>query len=258
MTAAVSVWAEAPQRRAEGEVLAQRLGLPFGREAEVWLVLAADRLELRDAAEPAMGAVAADWLRGPMGYRRRHGGRGQALAKAVGLRGAVDPPAVVDGTAGLGRDAFVLANLGCRVTALERSPALFALLEDGLRRALEDPELGGQLEGRLQFVHADAREFLRDHAAELSDAVVYLDPMHPERRKSALTRKELRLVRKVAGADPDAQELFQAALAARPRRLVVKRPARAEPLGGPPSHSVTGKTTRYDVYRIPDGAGNAS
>ncbi|XPE60710.1 class I SAM-dependent methyltransferase [Shigella flexneri] len=39
------------------------------------------------------------------------GGRGEAVAKAVGIKGDYLPD-VVDATAGLGRDAFVLASVG--------------------------------------------------------------------------------------------------------------------------------------------------
>jgi hypothetical protein len=55
-----------------------------------------------------------------MAHRRKFGGgRGEAVAKAVGIKGDYLPD-VVDATAGLGRDAFVLASVGCRVRMLER------------------------------------------------------------------------------------------------------------------------------------------
>ncbi len=66
--------------------------------------------------------------RGAVGHRRKFGGgKGRAIAKAAGLnKGAT--PTILDGTAGLGRDAFVLASLGCKVQMVERHPVVAALL----------------------------------------------------------------------------------------------------------------------------------
>jgi 16S rRNA (guanine1516-N2)-methyltransferase len=54
-------------------------------------------------------------------YRRLHGGgNGQPLARAIGLKTYGLPLVVIDATAGLGQDSFVLASLGCHVTMIER------------------------------------------------------------------------------------------------------------------------------------------
>jgi 16S rRNA (guanine1516-N2)-methyltransferase len=217
-----------------------------------------------------------DFLTGPMGYRLRHSGRSQAIAKAIGLKQGRALPTVWDLTAGLGRDSFVLAWLGCQVTAIERDPRIHALLVDGLSRAEADPDVAAGLAQRLQLVQADAIPWLQHHAAgpspntapSLGGAnavvdVIYLDPMHPERRKSAQVRKEMRMFRELVGSDPDAGQLFAAALAAAPTvgasRIVVKRPRNSDRLefdaaeaGGPaapqPNHQFQGKTTRFDIY----------
>jgi 16S rRNA (guanine1516-N2)-methyltransferase len=191
-----------------------------------------------------------DFLHGSMGYRLRHGGgRSQGVARAVGLKKGSPPPSVLDTTAGLGRDAFMLAWLGCKTTALERNPAVFRLLEDGLRRALADSEVCAQLGQQLTLVQADAREFMAQ--IKQPPQVVYLDPMHPERKKSAQVRKEMRLFRNLLGSDPDAVELFDVAMQTATRRVVVKRPRRGEALAPNPDHVVEGRTTRFDVYLIP-------
>lgn len=200
------------------------------------------------------GKVSVDFVTGTLGFRRRSGGgRGQAVARAVGLKGAKEPPRIVDATAGLGRDAFILATLGCPVLALERHSDVFALCEDGLRRALQDPETAAALEGRLQLRHSDALAMLRawpqGEAAAFRPDVIYLDPMHPPRRKSALPRKEMRLFRDLVGEDRDQVELLSAALATGVPRVVVKRPAGVEPLLPGVLSAVPGKTTRFDVYR---------
>lgn len=200
------------------------------------------------------GKVSVDFVEGTLGFRRRRGGgRGQAVAKAVGLKGAKVPPRIVDATAGLGRDAFILATLGCPVLALERHPEVFALCQDGLQRAMQDEETAASLEDRLQLLAADALALLRawpqGEVAAFRPDVLYLDPMHPPRRKSALPRKEMRLFQDLVGVDRDQAELLTAALETGVARVVVKRPVGAEPLLPGVSSAVAGKTTRFDIYR---------
>lgn len=237
-------------------VLATTLGLPWISDPATndfthLLVMTAERLELRELGSNPAGPVYADFAMGAVAHRRRFGGgRNQPLARAVGLkRGAA--PSVVDATAGLGRDAFVLACLGCVVRLVERSPLIAALLRDGLERAARIPDLGPLVAGRLSLVMADGRDYLRKLTDEQRPDVVYLDPMYPLRRKAALAGKEMRLLRCLAGDDTDAPELLAAALANARRRVVVKRPRRAPSLVGPrPSFQIATINTRFDVYSL--------
>jgi 16S rRNA (guanine1516-N2)-methyltransferase len=232
--------------------LADRLALPLVDDAdpafEILLTMTEERLDLRFAQRGGPGAVCVDFVGGPIGYSRRVNRFG-LLYQAVGFRGG--RPSVLDATAGLGADAFRLAYHGSRVTAVERSPILFALLEDGLERALRDPEIREHLGDRLQLVHGDARDVLGQLSPADAPEVVYLDPMFPPKKKSALAKVEMRMLRRLVGDDPDAAELFEAARAAARRRVVVKRHRHAEPLASGPTHSHGDKTTRYDVYVRP-------
>lgn len=206
------------------------------------------RLELQESC-PGGASLHADFVDGRVGYRRRQGGhRKEPLARAIGLGRLPDPIRVLDATAGLGRDAFRLACLGCCVTAVERSPIVFALLQDGLRRALEHGPTEQAIGGRLSISSVDAATWLADCEEEQRPDVIYLDPMHPERTKSATVRKEMRLIRQVVGGDSDATQLLTTARAFARHRVVVKRPARVEPLAPDVAASWTGKTTRYDAY----------
>ena len=155
-------------------------------------------------------------------------------------------PQVVDATAGLGRDAFVLADLGCEVVLLERSAVIYALLEDGLRRAAlsDDAWLAGNV-ARMHLHQAEATQWLAGHTVD----VVYLDPMFPQRRKSARVKKEMWVFRALLGHDDDGSTLLQPALDAATYRVVVKRPLRAPPLADKtPGFSISGKAVRFDVY----------
>lgn len=217
-------------------------------------------LALRLQMDEREHLLRAEFVRGPMGYRLRQGGRKQAVAKAVGLKKGQPAPVVFDATAGLGRDAFVLACLGCSVVAWERSAQIFRLLEDGLQRALLDAVTAERLGQRLQLQHGDAAlelQRIADLPAPQRPDVVYLDPMHPDRNSSATVRKEMRLFRELVGEDLDAEALFEAARAAAGRRVVVKRPRRGEPLAPGFDHQFVGNSTRFDLYLTPAASESA-
>lgn len=243
--------AEAPPSLAVADAaLAERLGLPRGERATLVLRHEAGRLVL--AGDPGVYGkpLAVDFLAGKVAHRRQFGGgRGQLVAKACGLGKGVTPH-IVDATAGLGRDAFVLASLGAEVLLVERVAAIAALLEDGLARAAGDPEVG-EIVARMRLAWADAGHELAAilAATGFPPQVIHLDPMFPHRDKSALVKKEMRLFRELAGDDADAPRLLEAALDTATHRVVVKRPRKAPPIAGPaPQHVLEGKTSRYDLY----------
>jgi 16S rRNA (guanine1516-N2)-methyltransferase len=187
-----------------------------------------------------------DFVKGPVAHRLRFGGgRGQDLPKAMGLR-AGKTPMIVDATAGLGRDSFLLASLGAEVIMIERSEERHALLVDGMERAAQE---GGQLRDimeRMTLMKGDAKDLI----PELSGEAILIDPMHPPRKNSALVRKDLRQVREIVGTDEDAADLVNLALNHASNRVVLKWPAKADPIEGvkPCSHQIRGKSTRYDVF----------
>jgi len=226
------------------------------RDEAVPLVLWLDGagLSVRQTGPRAMGPVRCDFAGGEVRHRRLYGGgKSQAIAKAVGARDKLRPR-VVDLTAGLGGDAFALAGIGCRVTIVERHPVVAALLDDGLRRAAsvatEDMELGAVL-ARLTLVQAEAADWLRHCPEELRPDVIYLDPMFPERRKSAQVNKAMQVFHDLVGSDGDADRLLPLALAAARFRVVVKRPSHAPWLDGrEPGLSLKGKSVRFDVYAL--------
>ena len=192
------------------------------------------------------GQLRLDFAAGAVGFRFRRGsGRDHPLVKAAGLR-KDRVPTVVDATAGLGRDAFLLASVGANIVLLERSADVHALLKDALARAsAASPDLADVI-ARMTLIHGDAR----DHLPELRPDVVLVDPMHPPRQNSALVKQEMRLLSGIVGADEDSHELMQVALASARERVVLKWPLRAQPLleSPKPSHQFAGKTVRYEVF----------
>lgn len=204
-------------------------------------------LSLRKTDEPKLGAISVDFVTGAVAHRRKFGGgKGQSIAKAVGLnKGAT--PVVLDATAGLGRDGFVLASLGCKVILHERHPVVAALLYDGLQRAYSDNEIGPWMKQNMSLVFGSSHTLLAQ--CESMPDVVYLDPMFPHREKSALVKKEMRVFQDLVGADNDADDLLAFAYPLASKRVVVKRPDYAPFLNNQtPSMQIKTKKNRFDVY----------
>jgi 16S rRNA (guanine1516-N2)-methyltransferase len=206
--------------------------------------------QLIDEDEPGMTPVVIDFVSGKTAYRRKYGhAGGEAISRAVGIKKG-HRPTVVDATAGLGRDAFVLATLGCRVHMIERSAMIATLREDGVRRAVQDEKIGGLIKDKLSLACGDSRHALLH--APFQPEVIYVDPMFPVKDKSALVKKDMRIVQEIVGQDEDADELLKIALTIATNRVVVKRPAYANFLAErKPQTSIKTKKHRFDIYLIP-------
>ncbi|WP_028294779.1 class I SAM-dependent methyltransferase [Oceanobacter kriegii] len=235
----------------------EQFGFTYGSKASLLepgfhLVLGFDGLALQEGGKKGKARVQVDFTAGAAAHRRKFGGgMGQDIAKAVGISSGYKP-SVIDATAGLGRDSFVLATLGCTVRAHERQPVVAALLQDGLQRAVDDPDVGDII-ARMSLKFGSSHELLQpiDNPADKPD-VVYLDPMFGEDAKgSAQVKKDMQAFRSLVGADMDADELLDHALGVARCRVVVKRGRKAVPLADrAPSYSLTGKSNRFDVYAL--------
>lgn len=150
---------------------------------------------------------------------------------------------IIDVTAGWGRDAALLASFGANVCMIERQPVMAALLEDGLARHAQPTD------GELSLVYQDAISYLNTCLPQDYPDVIYIDPMHPLRQKSALVKKDMQALQTLFGPDVDALQLIRTACVRVKQKVVVKWPQRLAPLI-PPSWSLAGKTVRFDVYVI--------
>ena len=172
----------------------------------------------------------------------------ELLVRAARVRG-VEAPTAVDATAGLGEDSLLLAAAGFAVTMFEKDPVIAALLHDALERAASDPQLA-RVAARMTLVEGDSVAGLRELG--FSPDVVFLDPMFPERTKSAAVKKKFQLLHHLERPCDNEGEMLDAALAACPRKVVIKRPPKGPWLAGAkPSHSIAGKAVRYDVIVPP-------
>lgn len=253
----LSVYAADSSLIEQAESFAKRLGLSFFSHKQTELdsvhtpfifYYEDKRAQIIQTGKSAPGPVSASFLQGKTTHRLKFGGgKGQMIAKAVGLNKGVCP-SILDATAGLAQDAFVLASLGCRVTLLERSPIIAELIS----AALHESE-GSDIEditSRMKLLSVNALEWLGQQNEKVAD-VIYLDPMYPHRDKSALVKKEMRLFHTLVGETSDDAELLRLALEKARYRVVVKRPRKGIKVNGPaPAHEIVGKSCRYDIYPI--------
>ena len=213
------------------------------------LVVKGGELFLQQGGSGAPGPVTVDFGSGALHYRRRDT-TPELLGKAVG-RAAHRPLRILDATAGLGTDAFVLAGLGHEVMMCERDAVIAELLRHALdvARGRGDARLSEVVE-RLSLIPLDARECDGERLQGVD--VIYLDPMFPGRTKSAAVKKEMALLQRLladASSAQDSDVLLHWALQQGAARVVVKRPVKADNLASlEPSHRIVGKAVRYDVY----------
>lgn len=214
------------------------------------LWLDADGLALQAIAKPLPAPVRVDFVSDAMRWRTAGGGGGEAVVRACGVKPG-QGVRVLDATAGLGRDSWLLAHVGADVTCCERSPLIQALLRDGLARANAHPSAAATA-ARIRLHAGSSLALLQEMAcwpAAERPETVYLDPMFPHRDKSALVKLDMRLFRDVVGEDQDADALLAAARAVATRRVVVKRPRHAPDLAQVAPHQrMTGQSNRFDLY----------
>jgi len=197
--------------------------------------------------------ISIDFLKGTLAHRQQYGGgRGQAISKAMGLKSGITP-SILDTTAGLAGDAFVLATLGCPITLIERSPILFALIENAVERASLSDQFQTIIKQGFHIINCDANKYITEQLKINNNApdVIYIDPMYPHRKKSALVKKDMQILQRLHGKDNNAAELLDNALLYAKKRVVVKRPVLAETVSEKvPNTCIKSKKTRYDIYTI--------
>jgi 16S rRNA (guanine1516-N2)-methyltransferase len=170
----------------------------------------------------------------------------------MGLKSGITP-SILDTTAGLAGDAFVLATLGCPVTLIERSAIIFSLLANALERASLNEKFQTILNQGFQLINSDANDYIIDQLAASAEApdVIYIDPMYPDRKKTALVKKDMQILQRLHGEDDNSSELLDNALKFARKRVVVKRPIHAETINQKvPNTCIKSKKTRYDIYTI--------
>lgn len=200
-------------------------------------------LSLRDHTSRKPLDVSIDFTGGQAQHRKKFGGgHGQPIARAVKTR---DHPHICDATAGFGKDAFIFASLGCKVTLLENSVVVHALLSDAIKRAANHDNTREAV-SRMQLFHSDSTQLPKNWPHADPPDIVYLDPMYPDGKRTA--KKEIQTLRQLLAPQKTDILLLEAARKTA-QRVVVKRPRNAHPLEGiAPSGNINSPNTRYDIY----------
>ncbi len=263
----VSITYSSEEFRQAAENLSKNSGYPLVTVGEIKTALMLNYtdnfVELCDLTKNIR--IHIDFLSGDLAHRQQYGGgRGQSIAKAVGLKQGVKPPSVIDATAGLAKDAYVLACLGCPVTLLERSAVIAELIKDAINRAKDDEHFQSILNTGFSVINKSSIDYLTQlHEKSETDIedvmqpdvnypdVIYLDPMYPDRKKSASVKKNMQILQSLLGKDEDTEALLNVSLKVAKKRVVVKRPKGADNLSNiNPTYQVNSKKTRYDIYII--------
>jgi 16S rRNA (guanine1516-N2)-methyltransferase len=155
------------------------------------------------------------------------------LCKALGFKNSSQLEPVTDLTCGAMNDTLLMASYGVKVYAYERHPVIAALIINALKNSQE------KIKEMVDFQYGEVKEF--------RTKIAYFDPMYSEKNKKTAPKKEMQIFRKLLSADDDAKA-FALSVAKKVKRLVVKRSNKAGYLLENPSHSIHGKSTRYDVY----------
>ncbi|SEA32363.1 16S rRNA (guanine1516-N2)-methyltransferase [Lachnospiraceae bacterium NK3A20] len=178
----------------------------------------------------------------------------ELLAKAAKRKGRVEGLRAIDCTAGLGEDSLILAAAGFTVELYEQDHVIAALLADAIRRGLEDENLA-PIVARMHLHEGDSIAALSAMTPEEAPDVIYLDPMFPQRRKSALIGKKFQLLHHLEAPEQDEETMLEAVIALRPHKIVIKRPLKGPFLAGrKPQYSMKGKAIRYDCIVFANGS----
>jgi 16S rRNA (guanine1516-N2)-methyltransferase len=228
--------------------LAERLNVPLRQSTEpnpetFFLTWRDGELKLLDKELLKKGGLSVDIAPRNGEQRSYPAPKEGAFAQAIGRK----TKTVIDATTGWAQDSLCLFRMGYEVSCIERSPMMAALLKDAFERLARESWVTKLTLSPPILMQGNAIDLLKN--LQMSPDCIYLDPMFPpKRKKSALSKKSMTILQELVGEDLDKTELFETAFAATAKRVVVKSPDYAEPLGGKPSESFSGKLLRYDVY----------
>ena len=163
------------------------------------------------------------------------------IKKALGKHEA--PLNILDCTAGMLQDSLLFLSLGHKVTAVEQSKILFHLLSDAINRSNDQ-----KIFKALTLINANACSYISK--GQKFD-VIYFDPMYPTRKKSALGSGQLEYLARILAIESienDSTQDFEFLSSLPIKKMIVKRPIKAEPFSKKINYQVLGKTTRFDIY----------
>tara|TARA_B100000963_G_scaffold348076_1_gene355145 strand:- start:552 stop:1364 length:813 start_codon:yes stop_codon:yes gene_type:complete len=221
-------------------------------DKKYYLYLDAWGLSLLPFDKNLHGKVHTDFISGKNNYRRITTNRRSDLARACGITNK-NYLSILDGTAGLGIDGFMLSSLNCKVKLVEKNPVIFALLRDGVRRlhlaSAADKLLKVAYEN-ISYVCGDTERVLaQQKLSDMNYDVIYLDPMFPLKQKESKSKKAMQALQYLSDIEDDYNDLLNSAIDSARKRVVIKRPLRSDYLcKKEPTLSLKGSSVRFDVF----------
>ena len=229
----------------QAEEIAQQLGVKAlnapSQPNQPFLELADEGLIFFHPEARSKNKFSIDFNTGAMGWRLKRADHEQLIKKALGK--SEKPLNILDCTAGLLQDSLLFLSLGHQVTAVEQSNILFHLLKDGINRVANK-----ELFSKLSLLQGNACSFSLN--AKDFD-VIYFDPMYPSSKKTALGSGQLDYLSKILETESiqnNPQEDFKVLKLIPAKKMIVKRPIKAESFATGINYQVLGKTTRFDIY----------
>ncbi|WP_367681692.1 class I SAM-dependent methyltransferase [Buchnera aphidicola] len=226
--------------------MTNKWGLKHDPSSIMALIIKKNRLEIFKRDEPHLGNFWIDFANKKMVYRIKSCLlKKEAIRKAVGIKDNYHPN-VLDATAGLGKDAFILAALGCQVCMIERNPIIAALLDDALQRNYKNHTINTLLKKKMSLIYDSSFNIIK--ILKLKPDIIYLDPMYPISKKNTV-KKDMYFLRSLIGNDQDSEKLLKLSRKFSKKRVIVKRPRHANYLSGIKStFSILSRKHRFDIY----------
>ncbi|AWI49942.1 class I SAM-dependent methyltransferase [Buchnera aphidicola] len=227
--------------------LIDKYHLKHDENSSMALIMNSNSLELYDRSKPRNKSIKVNFSSKKNNYRcLNFKKKNEILYKAIGIKKNYFP-SVLDATAGLGQDSFLISFLGCYVITMEYHPVIAALLTDGLERGYKDEKIGFWLKKRLHLIYDNSLNILNIPISQPD--VIYLDPMYPINKKKSLPKKNMQFLRKLANKDDQSKNLLKVARKFAKKRVVVKRPSYANPISDEKvDFIISNKYHRFDIY----------
>ena len=169
------------------------------------------------------------------------------LIKAVGAN--TNPAHIIDATAGLGTDSFLLASAypDAKLDLIEENPLIHKLLQSGINN------LSNNLSNNLKLHNKNSDDIIPK--LEPAD-VIYLDPMFADNSFKGQVKKPMQWLHEICPppSDENLNKLCSIALKYAKKRVIIKRAKNAPVIKIDnkidPNHQIVGKSVRYDVYIV--------
>ncbi len=220
---------------------------------DIWRLLVSS--EQRTLIRPDGAKMNIDFTQGKAALRQAQPSKDQSLVRALGLHKLTEAQRhathVIDATAGLGQDGWIIACQGCKTTLLEQSALVASMLQHAIQYAARQPALAS-IANKVEVINVRSQDYFTQSDSRIRPNIIYLDPMFPSKKKQAKVKKGMQFLQALL-PETDNDRLLEHALDTATSRVVVKRPSGADVIAGTEHWrgqltTVETDATRFDIY----------